>query len=193
MHLESLGERDIHNDVWIEEWTEDYLRTFDREKQLIEDALQAVQQAAEVFHVGSTSIKGLPGKEILDILICPEHTFPLESTVSVLESLGYNSLGACGRSGCYFLSKGNKPGNTFYAHVCYADHPLALDQLLFKKIIETNDLLRSEYKYIKHMLELAFPNDRNLYREFKGLLVKGVLGGYRHALRENTLCEQMNS
>ena len=62
-----MNGKDIHHDVWIEQWTEDYLRFFEQEKQCITAAVTLSGLQAEIFHVGSTSVRDLPGKEIIDI------------------------------------------------------------------------------------------------------------------------------
>ncbi len=181
----SLYRVDIHNEVCIEQWSEKYLLAFEQEKKCIETAAGKRKLKAVVFHVGGTSVKDMPGKEIVDILVCPDAAFVPEDLIPALESIGYRNLGECGRPGRYFLTKGYKPLETFYLHLCSKDHPVAKDQLLFKKILEENEALRHKYAYLKHLLEYAYPQDRNMYRELKGMFVEGVLGGYRHANDQN--------
>ena len=82
------------------------------------------------------------------------------------------------------MVKGDKPLETFYLHLCLEDNQVARDQLLFKAILQGNAQIRQRYSYAKHLLEDLFPDDRNMYRELKGLFVEGVLSGYRFALEE---------
>ena len=60
---------DIHNDVILSPWQESWLREFHLEKQCLIGILQANEHDVEVFHVGSTSVKGMLSKPIIDILI----------------------------------------------------------------------------------------------------------------------------
>lgn len=179
-----MEEKDIHNDVWLEPWNPEWPHEFHLEKECIIGALVANDHTAYVRHVGSTSIEGMPAKPIIDILVCPEKDIPLEDCIPDLERIGYRNLGECGRAGRYFLSGGDEPGKTFYVHLCYEDNPVAQDQLLFQRLLRDSELLRSRYRYTKHMLEGIFPEERDMYRAVKGFFIMGVLAGYRQALAE---------
>ncbi len=147
--MDDIRSMDMHNDTWIERWTEEYLAVFEQEKRAINESLSAYGLKADIYHVGGTSVRGLSGKPIIDILVCPEKERALDDAVPALTAIGYNDLGECGRPGRYFMSKGFEPGKTFYLHLCHADHRNARDQLLFKKILEENEMLRVRYSYIR--------------------------------------------
>lgn len=66
----------------------------------------------------------------------------------------------------------------------YEDNPVAQDQLLFQRLLRDSELLRSRYRYTKHMLEGIFQEDRDMYRAVKEFFIMGVLAGYRQALAE---------
>ena len=114
-----------------------------------------------------------------------ELAHPLEAIIADLERIGYKNLGDGGRAGRYFLSRGDKPNETFYVHLCYEDNQMAKDQLTFKWIEGTNLTVRRKYKRLKIMLADAFPDDRDMYRELKGLFIEGVLSAYRQAAGED--------
>ena len=180
--MRRLENRDIHNDVWLEDWNHDWAREFYLEKQCIIGSMMANDHSAWVRHVGSTSIPGMAAKPIIDILVCPDKEISLEECIPDLERIGYRNLGECGRPGRLFFTSGNEPGKTFYLHLCYEDHAVAQDQLLFQRILTDSEEIRNRYKYTKHLLETVNSMDRNMYREMKGLFIEGVLSGYRLAL-----------
>lgn len=132
--------------------------------------------------MGSTSIKGMVAKPIIDILVCPDKDVPLEDVIPDLERIGYKNLGDGGRPGRYFLSSGARPNDTFYVHLCYEDHPVAQDQLLFQRIERENPVICKKYIRMKLLLADTFPEDREMYRELKGLFIEGVLSAYRQAM-----------
>ena len=181
-----MEKKDIHNEVWLAPWDPEWQHEFHLEKQCIIGALIDDGGSVAVRHVGSTSIEGMPAKPIIDILVCPDKSVPLESCIPKLERIGYRNLGEYGRPGRYFLSSGREPGKTFYAHLCYEDNPVAQDQLLFLEIMKESESLRAKYRYTKHLLECEYPDNREMYREMKGLFISGVLGGYRQALAHKT-------
>ena len=119
--------KSIHNDVWLEQWNPEWPHEFHLGKQCIIGALIDDGGSISVRHVGSTSIEGMPAKPIIDILVCPDKSVPLESCIPKLEHIGYRNLGECGRPGRYFLSSGDEPDKTFYVHLCYKDHQVALE------------------------------------------------------------------
>ena len=59
------------------------------------------------------------------------------------------------------------------------------DQLTFKWIEGTNLTVRRKYKRLKILLADAFPDDREIYRELKGLFIEGMLSAYRQAAGED--------
>ena len=152
---------------------------FAQEKERIAEAIDRAGLSGEVLHVGSTSIEGMCSKPIIDILLCPDHKIPLETFLPVLEGCGYIDLGECGRPGRYFLVSGDKPNETFYVHLCYKDHQVAQDQLLFQQIERSNKVVASNYVELKLRLAEAFPEDRNMYRMLKGLYIESILDVWR--------------
>jgi len=181
-----MENRSIHDDVWLAPWDPEWAHEFHMEKQCIVGSMMAEEHSAFVRHVGSTAIEGMPAKPIIDILVCPDQDVSLEDCIPDLERIGYRNLGECGRPGRYFLSSGEEPGKTFYLHLCYEDNPVAQDQLLFLEIMKESENLRAKYRYTKHLLECEYPDNREMYREMKGLFISGVLGGNRQALAHRT-------
>ena len=169
----------IHHEVCLIPWDESWERAYHLEKQGIISILLANDWIADIFHVGSTSVKGMISKPIIDILVCPDEDVPLEKFIPALEHLGYKNLGECGRPGRYFLSRGDMPGETFYLHLCHKSHAVAQDQLLFQKLVKTIPEVFQGYYQLKTILEDIFTDDRMMSRELKGIYIAGVLSAYR--------------
>ena len=182
----------VHRITQMVPWKESWEETFQEEKLLITDAMTAAGlDAGNIFHVGSTSVKGMISKPIIDILLCPKKTTALDAYVPVLEQIGYTYLGECGRPGRYFLSKGNEENHTFYLHLCYEDNQVAIDQKLFQ-FIECNDpTVFYTYMKLKEALAILCPLDRDVYRAVKGRYVEGVLAAYR--LGEKTMADKIDA
>ena len=167
----------IHDQVklipWQPEWSEIYLQERDR----IVTAMSAAGHRAEIFHVGSTSVKDMISKPIIDILVCPESS--PEDCIADLEGIGYTNLGECGREGRCFLTCGDEDNHTFYVHLCKRDHQVAQDQLLFQRLERENRTIADKYRELKAELACVFPENRYMYRYLKGLYIEGVLSAYR--------------
>ena len=74
---------DIHNEVYLIPWKEEWAHIFLVEKQNILAALAASEHTADIRHVGSTSVRGMVAKPIIDIQICPDRGIPLEAIALV--------------------------------------------------------------------------------------------------------------
>lgn len=108
---------DIHNEVYLVPWKKEWAYIFRLEKQNILAALATSEHTADIRHVGSTSIRDMIAKPIIDIQICPDRDIPLEDIITDLERIGYKNLGDGGRTDRYFLSRGDKPNETYPGHV----------------------------------------------------------------------------
>ena len=179
-----MEELSIHEAVYHVPWKDSWAVSFQKEKERILTALDAASHAADIYHVGSTSIVGMYSKPIIDILVCPGKDIPVEEVIPDLEQIGYLNLGDGGRQDRYFLSFGDKPNETFYVHLCHEDNQVAQDQLLFQKIERENETVRKKYARLKVLLSDVLPDDRVMYREIKGLFIEGVLSAYRQAVDE---------
>ena len=91
--MDDIKSMDMHNDSWIERWTEDYFAVFEQEKRAIEESLSAYGLKADIYHIGGTSVRGLSGKPIIDILVCPEKDCSLDDVVPALTAIRYDNLG----------------------------------------------------------------------------------------------------
>ena len=170
--------QDIHMTTNQIPWQESWEKTFQEEKKIICSALESAGLKAVVHHVGSTSVKDMSSKPIIDILLCPQGGTPLEAYLPILKQIGYENLGECGRRGRYFLSKGTEENKTFYLHLCHEYHQVAQDQLLFQQIERDNTGIQSDYSRLKTLLAEIYPNDRNTYSDVKGWYIHSVLSAY---------------
>lgn len=179
----------VHRVTQMFPWQESWEESFVTEQALIMNTIVAAGLKGTVYHIGSTSVKGMISKPIIDILLCPEKTAALDAFIPVLEQIGYTNLGECGRPGRYFLSKGNEENHTFYLHLCYEDHQVAIDQKLFQFIERNDPNVFYSYMRLKKALSIMFPLDRDEYRSVKGMFIDGVMSAYR--LGERTLADKI--
>ena len=173
----------FHDQVKLVPWKEEWNNTYLQEKERIKKALECAGIEAEIFHVGSTSIRDMISKPIIDILICP--VLSPDECLKPLESLGYQNLGECNRKGRFFLSYGNEENSSFYVHLCRRDHPVAQDQLMFQSLERLNPIIFEKYRDLKAELACIFPDNRGMYRSIKGMFIDGVLSAYRQGLPED--------
>lgn len=181
----------VHRITRLVLWQESWEQTFQDEKRLIADAMTAAGLNGNIYHTGSTSVKDMVSRPIIDILLCPEKNAALETFIPILEKIGYTNLGECGRQGRCFLSKGNEENHTFYLYLCHEDHQVAIDQKLFQFIERNDTSVFYSYMCLKQSLSVMFPLDRDEYRSAKSMYIDGVLNAYR--LGERTMAERIKA
>jgi GrpB-like predicted nucleotidyltransferase (UPF0157 family) len=74
-------------EVFLVPWTNKWIREFEAEKQFIQKAIG--QYTLNIHHIGSTAVKGLIAKQIIDIAIEIKNFSDGEKCVTALEGLGY--------------------------------------------------------------------------------------------------------
>ena len=181
----------IHRVTQMVPWQEAWEAAFTEEKQRITEAMASAGLNGSIYHIGSTSVKGMISKPIIDILLCPDKGIALETFIPLLEKNAYTNLGECGRPGRCFFSKGDEANKTFYLHLCHEDHQVAIDQKLFQFIERNDPSVFSSYMRLKRALSVLFPLDRDEYRSVKGMYIDGVLNAYR--LGERTLADKIST
>ena len=82
-----------------------------------------------IHHIGSTSVRGLPAKPIVDILVVLRETTTIERFNPGMDGLGYRVRGECldaevpGTPGRFYFSKDVARVRTHHVHACAEGHP----------------------------------------------------------------------
>ena len=143
---------------------------FNEEKDKIEAILE--DDCFAVFHIGSTAVKNLAAKPIIDILVVVRHLFLVDSKKASFEKLGYEYLGEFGIKGRRYLRKGGNE-RTHQIHIFKYDN---LDEIIrhiaFRDYLRAHKDVCSEYTKLKKDLALRFPNDIDGYCDGKDSFVK---------------------
>ena len=127
----------------------------------------------EIHHVGSTSVKGLGSKPILDIDI--EYTETIEPIINVLTSNGWEYQGDKGIEGRHAF---RRTDDAFYEHHLYAIHssnPELKKHLDFRNALRTYKIFRLKYQTLKQNLIIKNNKDRLLYTNSKTDLVHHIM------------------
>ena len=171
-----------HTEVRVVPWNPKWHDMFLKEQAKLRGYLEKAGLKAEILHVGSTSVKDMWSKPIIDILILiPDKADPLQYSTPLSQN-GVEWHGECGRPGRVFMSE-DEEEISFYIHVTTRGNPVAQDQLLFQKLEREDATIRWNYIRVKQMAAARYPDDRSMYREMKGLYIEGVLAAYRHGQR----------
>lgn len=155
---------------------------FEAEAERLANAVAAAGlPALAIEHVGSTSIRGLAAKPILDIAAGYESTTAPAAYVAVLESLDYTHRGDGGIPGREFFRRGAL--RSHHVHLVARGGEHWRRYLDFRDALRADAALRDAYAALKADLAARFPRDRDAYIEGKTTFVERVLRSVAHGAR----------
>lgn len=162
---------------------------FTQEKTVFEEILQKAGLTAVISHVGSTSIKGMKAKPIVDIAVGFKNTEEQKEGFRALRDTGLQYISAVKLPGLYLLAKGDPV--KFHYHVVVRN-TFAWNRLLhFRNYLRKNKNLVQEYEALKLGLADEYAEYRVLYARGKEDYVNAVLtraaGELRREHRETAL------
>ena len=127
-----------------------------------------------IFHIGSTSVRGLPAKPVIDIMPVVHGIERIDILGDRFESLGYEVMGEYGIHGRRFYRKGG-PDRTHHVHLFQFDNVYEIERhLAFRDYLRANPDVCCEYGKLKTRLAEQFPDDIEAYMDGKDDFVRAV-------------------
>lgn len=158
-------------EVFLVPWTEEWNKEFLLEKEKIQDEIG--EYIIAIHHIGSTAVKHLSAKPIIDIAIEIKNFKDGEKTSSPLEKLGYSYKGTNILPERHYFSKGEP--RTHQIHMYQCGNKYLLEQLKFRDYLRDNDEARIQYEQLKLNLAKLNKNNKHKYAEEKTEFVKSIL------------------
>lgn len=149
-----------HQDCWAD-W-------FKEEAGLLRENLSDV---GRISHIGSTAIKGIWAKPIIDILVEVPRKERLSNLQGRIEKCGYICMA---ESNCHIdFNKGYTlqgfAEQVFHLHLSYEGDN---DELYFRDYLQANTAIAKEYEQLKFNLWEQYKYDRDMYTLHKGDFIK---------------------
>jgi GrpB-like predicted nucleotidyltransferase (UPF0157 family) len=156
--------------IQVVPFQESWLAKYAAERERLCEVLEGVMQAIE--HIGSTSVRGLDAKPIIDIAVCLPSVALVPDLVERLAQLDYAYQGEYGLAGRHFFTKGEP--RAFHL-------PLVDDSthhwrrwIAFRDALRRDADLCQDYQRLKHDLARKFKFQRALYSEGKSAFIDAV-------------------
>jgi GrpB-like predicted nucleotidyltransferase (UPF0157 family) len=149
------------NKIIISEYNPDWKNLFLEEAEKIKNALKP--STVYIDHVGSTSVTGLCGKPIIDILISLCEWADIERNVNELKNLGYEVNEKCDDTPRYFLTKYIDDSHKYHIHICEPQRHWGRDMLIFKNELNVDSEFSNKYANLKKTLAATHGNDIKSY------------------------------
>lgn len=150
--------------IEVVNYSDNWPSLFEAEKKLIADAIPIADM--QIYHIGSTSVKGLAAKPIIDILIATETTNELDQFEAEFEQIGYKSKGEFGISGRRYYQKGGA-SRTHQIHAFDRHSEHITRYLAFREYLTCHPSTAKEYEILKIEAALNCAHDIEKYGKLK--------------------------
>jgi hypothetical protein len=145
----------------IDKWADDY-----KEIEILLQNLFAGFPIHRISHIGSTTIKGIWAKNIVDVLVEIPESNSLKDMARILEQNGFTIMSA--RVDRISLNKGyTKNGfadKVYHIHLRYAGDN---DELYFRDYLNDHPEVAKEYEILKLQLWKQYEHNRDAYTNAK--------------------------
>ena len=161
--------------VEVEEYNPQWELLFNKERMLLQEILK--NKALAIYHIGSTSVKGLKAKPIIDILIVVSQIEEMDCYQEMFEFQGYEYLGEYGIAQRRYLRKrkiiNGEWVDLFHLHIFDEDAQEEIERhLAVSKYLNAFSLEAKEYGDLKQKLSLLYPYDIEAYCDGKDEFVQ---------------------
>jgi GrpB-like predicted nucleotidyltransferase (UPF0157 family) len=124
-------------------------------------------------HTGSTAVRGLAAKPIIDILAGRSASTSREQLIESLQRAGYVYRGEQGIPGRDFFRRGDP--RSYHLHLTEVGSDFWNDHRAFRDYLRKNSEAAADYAALKLDLARRFPRDREAYIAAKTDFVVGIL------------------
>jgi len=152
-------------------YNKDYPRLYKREK---EKLLKILPKDAKIEHVGSTAVKGLGGKGIIDIIISVNNKI-LNKTIRILQKSGYIFKSKSGSKNRKFFEKDYKYKNNIRrVHLQLTSHDSKIwkSHLAIRDYLNENKEVCMQYSKLKKKAVKFSKGEGIKYRKYKENFLK---------------------
>ena len=153
-------------------WEEDFQAEAGKLYNLFGDVAQDIQ------HIGSTSVRGLSAKPIIDIAVGVKSLTDFAKVRQKFVDAPEYSIKEDGDPMEILVRKHNPENQdeiTHYNHKMEIEGDRNKDSILFRDTLRSNPKMRLEYESLKRDLAKQYPNDRAAYTQSKDYFIRSML------------------
>lgn len=156
--------------IIVTEYDTSWPERFEQEAKIIKRILG--ENCIEIYHIGSTSVAGLPAKPIIDIMPVVKNLYQVDVLAAEFERAGYEYMGEFGISGRRYLRKGGDE-RTHHVHIFAEKSREDIERhLFFRDYLREHKEVCNEYARLKKELAEKYPYDNEGYCSGKDSFVK---------------------
>lgn len=159
--------------VELNEFSTEWAKEYEAEAKILKEVLG--DKILEIHHVGSTSIKGLKAKPVIDILVAIKSLENITEIEEILKDYDYSNRGQQGVEDRYFFAKGKEDARTHYIHFVEPNNNTYYNLILFKKYLLEHEEYIQKYCELKQELAEKYPDERKKYTAGKSEFISNVI------------------
>ena len=130
--------------------------------------------AIEIEHIGSTAIKGLSAKPIIDIAVGINKLEDFEKVKNELKKDPY-SIKEYSDDGEILIRKGTEDNRTHFIHVMEINSKRYKDTIIFRNYLRKHEEAMKEYESLKKELARKYADNRKMYTSSKNEYIKKII------------------
>lgn len=166
--------------VLIKNYDPNWELQFEEEKGKILSAIP--QKIIQIEHIGSTSIKGLGAKPIIDIMIGVTKLEDFEELIQPLSTIDFEYVPKPELTDRRFFRKGLWGQGTCHLHICEHTSKEWIEKLLFRDYLRENPKIAEDYLNLKKSLAKEYQYDRQTYIKKKEPFIREVIKRARNEI-----------
>lgn len=159
--------------VKLVKYTPQWKRSFQREEKKIKKIFG--RDALSIHHVGSTSIRGILAKPIIDIVLTVPSLKRAKGYIKKLKQIDYEIKKGDIKKVRLFFTKGPERKRTHYLHIGEIGSGYSEDMILFRDYLRMHESTAESYSELKEKLSRKFQNMREVYTTKKEQFIKATV------------------
>ncbi|MBN8211114.1 GrpB family protein [Bacillus sp. NTK071] len=159
--------------VNLNEYNTEWESQFDYERKRIVAAIG--DEIAGIEHIGSTSIKGLKAKPIIDIMVGIKDLNSTSAFVQPLSEIEFEYVPKPELTDRRFFRKGLWGQGTCHLHICEIHSTEWIEKTVFRDYLRKYPDFAEEYALLKSELATKYKYDRPAYTQQKEPFIKDII------------------
>ena len=169
--------------IVIEKYTTGWALSFNEEQKLLKGVVGDI--AISIEHIGSTSIKGLGAKPIIDIMMGVYDLKDVDGAIEPLGNIEYEHVFHEEFPNRRFFRKGLWRAGTHHLHIYKYESEEWNSNILFRDYLRKHPDVRNQYNQLKIELAQKYRCDRVGYTAAKAPFIRNVI----QKAKDETKCQ----
>lgn len=171
----------MEKSVIIEEYNPDWPVEYEREVKKIKVIFG--EKIIGIEHIGSTSVKGLGSKPIIDIMAGVKDLKDVDEFIEPLSQVGYEFVFHKEFPFRRFFRKGQWRAGTHHFHIYQYQSEYWNNNVLFRDYLRNYPKVLEQYNQLKKDLAEKYRMDRSLYTSAKALFIEEIINKAKNELK----------